>query len=323
MKRRQSGVALITAVLIVALAAIASAAILSSASLAIHRTQNLQESELAWWYAAGVEAWTKTILSRDSEINRTDSLRDIWATPVAFLPVDEGGLSGGISDLQGRYNLNNLGVPDNTKYQAQLLVFTRLFALATETDEFQARALASAIRDYIDSNSEPTGTDGAEDADYLGLSPPRRVPNRMMASVSELLAVRGVTPEIYQRLLPHLCALPQDEVPINVNTATPLLMSALMSALSSAPGIELQRFLEERIGKPAESVSELFNERKVFDGRAVSQSQISQSLMSTSSSYFELRVDTFVGSRRLALYSFLHRPGTAAPAVYGRSTFTE
>src|SRR3546814_13490993 len=89
------------------LAAIAAAAILSSANLAIHRTQNLQESELAWWYVDGVESWVKTILLRDAEINKYDSLGDIWAMPVDFLPVDEGGLRGGVTDLQGRYNLNN------------------------------------------------------------------------------------------------------------------------------------------------------------------------------------------------------------------------
>src|SRR3546814_10237267 len=82
MKLAQHGIALITAIFIVALAAIAAAAILSSANLAIHRTQNLQESELAWWYVDGVESWVKTILLRDAEINKYDSLGDIWAMPV-------------------------------------------------------------------------------------------------------------------------------------------------------------------------------------------------------------------------------------------------
>src|SRR3546814_3656850 len=115
MKRAQHGIALITAIFIVALAAIAAAAILSSANLAIHRTQNLQESELAWWYVDGVESWVKTILLRDAEINKYDSLGDIWAMPVDFLPVDEGVLRGGVTDLQGRYNLNNLAVTDRSE----------------------------------------------------------------------------------------------------------------------------------------------------------------------------------------------------------------
>src|SRR3546814_12728076 len=86
--------------------------------------------------------------------------------PVDFLPVDEGGLRGGVTDLQGRYNLNNLAVTDPPAYEQQLTVFIRLFQLTTEGDEYQARGIANAIRDYIDSNSEPTGSGGAEDADY-------------------------------------------------------------------------------------------------------------------------------------------------------------
>lgn len=316
MRRGQQGIALITAVLIVALAAIAASAIMVSANLAMHRTQNLQESEIAWWYADGVEAWGKTILARDAEANRIDALNDIWATPVDFLPIDEGALRGGISDLQGRYNLNNLGVRQPDKFQQELQIFVRLVQLASGVDEYQARRIGSAIRDYVDADSTPTGIDGAEDSDYLGLDIPRRVPNRRMQSVSELLAVQGVTAEIYAKLLPHVCALPADNVQVNVNTATPLLLMALGNL--QTPSDKLKQFLEERLGDPAKLTDELFNARGVFDTSAVPQSA-----MSTGSAYFELRVEVFVGSGRLALYSFYHRAGNAAPTVYARSTFTE
>ncbi|NGY06308.1 type II secretion system minor pseudopilin GspK [Solimonas terrae] len=313
MKRRQNGVALITAILIVALAAIAAAAVLSSANLAIHRTQNLQESELAWWYADGVESWVRTILQRDAEMNKYDSLRDIWAMPVDFLPVDEGGLRGGVSDLQGRFNLNNLADTNPQRYEHELAVFTRLFGLATEGDEYQAHAIADAIRDYIDSDSQPTGSDGAEDSDYLGMDPARRVPNRPMASVSELLAVKGVTPVLYGKLAPYLCALPKIGTTINVNTASPLLMRAL----TPNPGAELDQFLEDRLQKPAEKIDELFNARKVFGATDP------QELMGTGSEFFELQVEAYIGSGRVQLYSFYYRPGSGTPLVYGRSTFTE
>lgn len=314
MKRAQHGVALITAIFIVALAAIAAAAILSSANLAIHRTQNLQESELAWWYVDGVESWVKTILQRDAEINKYDSLRDIWAMPVDFLPVDEGGLRGGVTDLQGRYNLNNLAATDPPVYQQQLTVFTRLFQLATEGDEYQARGMADAIRDYVDTNSEPTGSDGAEDADYLGLDPARRVPNNLMVSVTELLAIKGMTPTLYGKLAPYLCALPKIGTTINVNTASPLLMRAL----TPSPGAELDQFLQDRLKEPAQNISELFNSRKVFGADAANTS-----LMGTSSDFFELQAEAYIGSGRVQLYSFYYRPGSGAPIVYGRSTFTE
>lgn len=314
MRARQRGVALITAIMIVALAAIAAAAMLSSSNLAVHRTQNLQESEIAWWYVDGVESWVKTILLRDSEMNKSDSLRDIWAKPVDFLPVDEGGLRGGVTDLQGRFNLNNLAAFDPESYQQQLAVFTRLYQLATEGDEYQARGIADAIRDYVDSDSQPTGSDGAEDADYLGLTPARRVPNSLMVSVTELLAVKGMTPVLFGKLAPYLCALPKVGTTINVNTASPLLMRAL----TPSPGPELDQFLEDRVTKPAENVSELFNSRKVFGADAVQTS-----LLGTTSQFFELQAEAYIGSGRVALYSFYYRPSSGTPLVYGRSTFTE
>jgi general secretion pathway protein K len=312
--RRQRGVALLTAILIVSLAAIAAAAILSSANLAIHRTQNLSESELAWWYVDGVESWVKTILERDARLNRYDSLRDVWAMPVDFLPVDEGGLRGGVTDLQSRFNLNNLAVTDPLAYKDQRLIFTRLFKLATEGDEYQAQDLASAIRDYVDADSEPIGSTGGEDSDYLSLDPPRRVPNRPMASVTELLAVKGMTPDLYAKLAPYVCALPKIGTKINVNTASPLLMHAL----TPNPGADLEKFLEERLQKPAENINELFNERKVFGADA-----IKTQWMGTASDFFQLRAEAYIGSGRVELYSFFYRPGTGKSQVYGRSTFTE
>ena len=46
--------------------------------------------------------------------------------------------------------------------------------------------------------------------------------NRKMADVSELRAVRGVTPKIYARLKPWICVLPvTDPVKLNVNTLAP------------------------------------------------------------------------------------------------------
>lgn len=311
--RRQSGIALITAVLVVALAAIASAAILSSANIAIRRTANLQDSELAWWYADGVESWVKSILERDVEDNQTDSYADAWARPVDYLPIDEGFIRGQVIDLQGRYNLNNLAAAAPAEFKKQQEIFVRLLNRAEIADEFQARALASAIRDWADADSEPTGFDGAEDSEYLGVDPPYRVANRLFTSVSELLAVKGVTREIYTKLVDLVAALPEAGTPINVNTAPPVLLHAL----ARQPGAQVELFARERIEKPAESVSELFNERGLYTAQ-----DADQSMMSVTSSYFMLRAEVFVGSGRVALYSFYFRPRSGAPAVYGRSTDT-
>ncbi|SFF32425.1 general secretion pathway protein K [Fontimonas thermophila] len=314
MRRPQSGIALITAVLVVALAAIASAAILSSTQIAIRRTANLQDSERAWWYADGVESWVKSILERDLEDNQTDSYADAWAHPVDYLPIDEGFIRGQVIDLQGLYNLNNLAAATPAEFKKQQEIFVRLLSRAEIADEFQAHALAAAIRDWADADSEPTGFDGAEDTEYLGIDPPYRVANRLFTSVSELLAVKGVTPEIYARLANLVTALPETGVPINVNTAPPVLLQAL----AAQPRPEIEQFVRERAEKPAASVSELFNERALYTAQ-----DADQSLMSVTSRYFMLRAEVFVGSSRVALYSWYFRPRSGIPVVLGRSIDTQ
>jgi len=315
-RTRQDGIALITAILVVALAAVAATAILSSANIAIHRTGNLQDSERAWWYADGIEGWLRTILERDQEDNKFDGLEDVWAKPVDYLPVDEGFVRGQMVDLQGRYNLNNLAVPDlnGEAFKQQQEVFLRLLQGIEGVDAFQAQSLASAIRDWIDADSEPTGFDGAEDSEYLGANPPHRVPNRLMESPTELLAIKGMTRELYQRIGPYVTTLPQTGTPINVNTAP----EALVFALAKEPGAAQRKFIEERVKKPAESVGELTGERGVYGA-----ADAPTAMLAVASRYFMLRAEVFVGSGRLALYSFYYRPDQGAPVVIGRSIDTE
>jgi len=311
--KRPQGIALITAMLVVALAAIAATAILSSANVSIHRTATMQDSEKAWWYAAGVESWVKSILERDLDANKFDGLTDAWAKPVDFLPTDEGFLRGAVVDLSGRYNLNNLAVTDAAAYQKQLEVFVRLLANLEMTDEFRARGLASAIRDWIDTDSEPTGFDGAEDSEYLGVNPPYRTANQPMRSISELMAIKGMDRELYARLRDVVSTLPQLNVPINVNTAPPPVLRALVRQ----PGPEFEAFERSREQKPAESISEL-ESAGVFTAQ-----DAPREMMSVKSNFFQMRAEAFVGSGRIALYSSIYRPDQGIPVVYGRSIHTE
>ncbi len=77
-------------------------------------------------------------------------------------------------------------------------------------DPGQAQAIAGAAADWIDSDSNE-GPLGAEDNAYRAMQGAYLPANRKMADVSELRAVRGVTPKIYARLKPWICVLPATE----------------------------------------------------------------------------------------------------------------
>lgn len=321
--RRERGIALVTAILVVSLATIAATAILVSANVAVHRTANLQDSEKAWWYAQGVESWVKSVLQRDLEDNATDTLKDVWARPDNVFPVDEGVLRGTVIDLQGRFNLNNLGTPDAALHAFYAAQFGRLLGGIEGADAMQAKAIASAVRDWVDADSEPTGFDGGEDTEYLSArsesQPPQRVPNRPMASVSELLAVKGVTRELYAAIAEHLAALPQYNTPLNVNTATP----EVLRSLARTPNPELDKFVESRVDAPAANLGEIQSRQVVrtSDVEAALQARV----LAVASSYFMLRAEASIGAGRVGLHSLIYRPTAqqGAPVVLGHSVDTE
>ena len=314
--RRQRGIALITAILVVSLAVIAATAVLSAGSLAIQRTATLQETEKAWWYAVGVEAWVGTILQRDAKENRYDALNDIWAQPVDFLPVEQGFLSGRIVDLQGRFNLNNFGVTDPATLKQWQEIFTRLFE-QLKLEPQLARPISEAVRDWVDADQEPTPYDGAEDNEYLSARAPAlpyRTANRFMQSVTELMAVKGMTKEIYAALLPYVCALPVSDTRINVNTAP----EPLLRALVEKPSASFEEFVRERAQKPAQTKGQLTNEQIIGSAPDAEAARYD-----VSSSFFQLRGDASIGNSHVAIYSLIYRPSQGAPLVLSRSTDSE
>ena len=210
MKRTTRGIALITALLVVAIATLAATALLSSTNIAIHRAAALRDSEQGWWVARGVESWVLGILDKDRKESKYDALGEDWAQPVDYLPVDQGYVRGSVVDLQSRFNLNNLVLGGKTQtpaadaYRKQ---FERLLAsLPAETQV--PPGLIGAIIDWADADQTAGFPTGAEDSAYLSLNPPYRTADRPFTVVSELLAVQGMTPQIYDALRPWVCALP-------------------------------------------------------------------------------------------------------------------
>ena len=68
-RSKQSGAALITAILITAIATIAAVSMASRQHLDIRRTTNVIESSQAYLFALGAEEWGKQVLVRDRQDN--------------------------------------------------------------------------------------------------------------------------------------------------------------------------------------------------------------------------------------------------------------
>jgi general secretion pathway protein K len=148
-RRRQHGVAIISALLVVTLSAILVAGVLWRQQVQIRRIQNQHLLAQAQWVARGAVDWTRLILRSEADTAPTVTyLGGIWAVPIAKTRLSdflgktgerqpgEGAqtfLSGSIEDAQAKFNLRDLvSVPAPGALQVnqqQMAVFARLLAL--------------------------------------------------------------------------------------------------------------------------------------------------------------------------------------------------
>ncbi len=303
LSRPQRGAALITALFIVALALILVTALVWDTHLAVRRAGNIKFFNQAYAYALGAEDWAAQILRRDQQASGTpptDTLAEAWATPIAGLPIEGGQLGGQIEDLQGRFNLNNLVHQTANGIEANKITveqFRRLRDALGITVPVEA-----AIVDWLDPDQQTTFPGGAEDGDYLRLTPAYRTGTGMMASVSELRLVAGVTPEIYAALAPYVAALPTiyGPTPINVNTAPLPVLQSLSDKLSD-PAI-LEALITIRQDTPFTDEDAFFNAANI-----PKEGQDKLPAISVTSEYFRLHAVVSIGNISLNLYSLLQR----------------
>lgn len=304
--RLQSGVALITAVMVVAFASTAAAGLMVQQNLAVHRSANLAQQDQAWWYLVGLEEWAATLLDRDREDNQTDHLGEAWAQPVDFLPVDQGALSGSLQDLQGRFNL--LGLLDPTTAEEQKLRFVRLLRGIEELRSTPIEDLATRIIDWMDTDTQPGFPGGAEDSVYLSRERPYRAANRPMESLSELLLVDGVSREIYLALLPHVALYPGDSK-ININTATAPVLLSLHDEMTPA---QAEAIIARRTDAPYESAQEFVTDE-------ILPVTLSAEEFSVQSEYFLAQGAANIGNVRISFVSLLQRGASGRTRVLAHS----
>ena len=304
MSAKQRGVAIVLAMGVVALAAMAATAVM------ITQSTWSRESELTAGHVqaqaliqAGVD-WSRAVLASDRRSNNVDHLGEPWALRLPPMPVENGELAGYIEDQQGLFNLNNL-VKGGKVNLAQLAHFQRLLSVLG-----LPAALAGALVDWIDADSEPQPQGGAEDETYLALQPPYLAANRPLTDVAELALVRGFDDSVRARLRPFVTALPRFTA-VNANTASPEVLAAVVEGL----GLDGARaVVAQRERAYFRSWDEFF--RQLPPGLIVPTENIS-----VSSDYFMATLRVTIGGAQARAVALLARgnPGDW-PAIVWRKT---
>lgn len=223
--KEERGAALLSVLLLVAVMAVIAATALDRLTLAtrIAGSAATVDQGRAYTFAAEQIALRRVnnLMSRDSARLTLDGG---WLGRDFTLPLPVGQGRARLTDANNCFNLNSLvaeTTPGRLSQRAGAIAqFAELMKLIG-IDASQGQQIAGAAADWIDSDSNE-GPLGAEDNVYRGMQTSYLAANRKMADISELRAVRGVTPKIYAQLKPWICVLPVAEpVKLNVNTLSP------------------------------------------------------------------------------------------------------
>ncbi|MFK7853203.1 MAG: type II secretion system minor pseudopilin GspK [Granulosicoccus sp.] len=349
-RHSQTGVAIITAMLLIALGTITMVAVVSRQQLDMQRERNEGVIQQARAFGISGERFAAALLFRDTQAGlreNSDSLDDDWAQTIPPVPIDSASIQGCVVDMQGRFNLNNL---INAEGEAVEQYTTQLKRLLAELNIDQLKA--EAIVDWVDKDLNATIPDGAEDDYYTGLEVGYRAANAPMVSVSELQLVKGFSSAVqeeredYELLLPHIAALPTTNGPtsINVNTATPEVLASLSDEIKPLAA-DLSRWdtgayedypecenifdlaaddgpetlVEERDLTPYESTL-LFDQQ--VDSADSGEEVAPPGSYDVKSRYFQVRIDVEAEGIKLSQYTLFERDGEGKTRVLYRSRDT-
>ena len=220
---RERGAALLAVLLLVAVTGAIAASMVENLRLSRTIAVNATARDQGRLFADGVEQLA--LLTIDDQILRSPertTLAGNWngATRTIQLP---GGASADITVRDGSncFNINSVvdGQPGRpfVRRASGVAQFMGLM-IALQVPGPDARRIAEAAADWVDSDNV-TGPAGAEDEAYAGRPMPYRTGNTLFADPGELRALAGMTPDIYARIRPWLCALPVNDLsPLNINT---------------------------------------------------------------------------------------------------------
>jgi general secretion pathway protein K len=305
--KRQTGVALIIALILVALATILASKLTYEGFLERRRTIGVMAAEQALHFGLGAEALAADVLAQDAQNSKQTTLAGAWAQPSQPFPITPqddpegepiGTLQGQLEDMQGRFNLNNLGrvLSDGKQDPQPLEQFQRLLAAVGVEPKW-----AGLARDWIDADDTPGSPDGAEDSVYTSQTPPYRTGNWPMMSPSELMNLPGFGADRYRKIAPYVTALPTAIATINVCTAPAFVLESLADNLNGEYSGNPEVLTN---GRKTGCFPDLTTFRNILGPKSLATVA---DRFSDSSHYFRLTTRVTLGTTEFTLYSLLLR----------------
>ena len=124
--------------------------------------------------------------------------------------TENGRVFGNFYDRNNCFNVNSLVSKINNSQDRVSRINSQLLknlGMSLEIPEYDMDIIVSSLIDWIDTNSTPQDTLGAEDINYTAK---RIIPstNQLIADLPEIRNINGMNDEIYKQLKPYLCVHP-------------------------------------------------------------------------------------------------------------------
>lgn len=264
----QQGMALLTVLLLVVAIVVVAGSMLASQKLSIRQTSLVLDNNQNRQNLQSGLVIAKSIIEHEQQTNDHDGMEDAWAKPMPSIELGGQRLQIHLNDASGRFNLNNLYQDGQVNDLAYASLKSLLSNLGLETN------IAREILDFQDTDASVYGDGGDEQVVYADGG---NFANQPFVSIEQLLALPSMDMVSYQRLRPFVSVSPKF-LPINVNTADPLLISAVLNANNqhgnSPPPIDvLPEQLPDFRTHPLKNVEELW-QQPVFQAYLNRQQQV-------------------------------------------------
>jgi hypothetical protein len=219
------------------------------------------------------------------------------ATSLHVVAYQSGGLTkiAGVSRAQGRINVNNLAGAPIAAAPTRVALQRLMIGLGLPSGLF------NAIVDWVDADDRVSEPGGAEDSWYSGQTPSGLAANAPVRRAGELLAVRGADAAAIERLLPFVGAV-DAPVTVNVNTAPPEVLAAVVGGLDAAGAATL---VASRKASPFATVAD-FRARLPRPDLVVDDTMIG-----VSSDWFEVSIEARQGDTLARARALLKRTPAA------------
>ncbi|HEV2207523.1 MAG TPA: general secretion pathway protein GspK [Verrucomicrobiae bacterium] len=252
----QSGIALIIVMISIFVLTMLAGGFALSMKVETRLARNANsETELEWLGRSAVEC-ARWELAQQYMIAQEpyDGLDQVWAGGPGGIGTSNSPLAGFRHEIDTKDGLATWTIVDleskaNINVATEPILQQALMLMGADAGE--VTPVVNSIQDWIDPNTASHRVQGAKDDYYQSLDPPYHCKNGPIDDMSELLLIKGVTPELYyglaatnyqpNRFMPQASRAPiVNPVPIGfTNLFTPLSLGKINLNTASAEVLQL------------------------------------------------------------------------------------